>query len=120
MTADWETVRRIAGALPGAEASTTYGQPAFKVAGKLFAWLSPDRAAQGALAVRVDPDEKDLLLSSDSAYFQTPHYDGHPILLIRLEQVEFTQLEERIDDSWLLRAPTRLANAYLAGREDPG
>ena len=28
---DWDTVREIAGALPGAEESTTYGKPAFKV-----------------------------------------------------------------------------------------
>lgn len=119
MTASWETVRRIAGALPGAEESTTYGQPAFKVGGRLFAWLSPDGAAKGALAVRVDPDEKELLLASDGAYFQTPHYNGHPILLIRLDQVSRRQLEERIEDSWLLRAPTRLAAAYVAERGDP-
>ena len=64
---DWETVREIAERLPGAEESTTYGQPALKVSGKLFAWLSPDRAAEGALAVRVDPGEKELLLASDDA-----------------------------------------------------
>jgi len=112
--ADWATVRDIAGAFPGAEESTTYGQPAFKVGGKLFAWLSPDRAAEGALAVRVDPEEKELLLDSDDAYFQTPHYDGHPILLIRLERVGRRQLEERIEDSWLLRAPKRLVDAFVA------
>ena len=113
LTAGWETVREIARALPGVEESTTYGQPAFKVGGRLFAWLSPDRAAEGALAVRVDPDEKPLLLDSDEAYFQTPHYEGHPILLIRLERVGRPELEERIEDSWLLRAPKRLARAYL-------
>lgn len=112
--ADWTTVREIAEALPGAEESATYGQPAFKVGGRLFAWLSPDRAAEGALAVRVDPDEKRLLLDADEAYFQTPHYDGHPILLVRLERVRREQLEELIEDSWLLRAPKRLAAAYLA------
>ena len=53
--ADWDTVRELAGAFPGAEESTTYGKPCFKVKGKLFAWLSPDDAAEGALAVRVDP-----------------------------------------------------------------
>jgi hypothetical protein len=113
----WDRVRAIAAAFPGAEESTTYGQPAFKVGGKLFAWLSPDRAAEGALAVRVDPGEKELLLGADEAYFQTPHYDGHPILLIRLEQIERSQLEERIEDSWLLRAPNRLVKAYIAERE---
>jgi len=113
---DWSTVREIAGTFPGAEESTTYDQPAFKTGGKLFAWISPDRAAESALAVRVDPDEKELLLESDDAYFQTPHYDGHPTLLIRLESVDRRRLEGRIEDSWLLRAPKRIVDAYLAER----
>jgi hypothetical protein len=112
--ADWSAVREIAGALPGADESTTYGKPAFKVGGKLFVWISPDRNADDALAVRVDPDEKELLLGSDDAYFQTSHYDGHPIVLIRLERISRAQLEERIEDAWLLRAPRRLADAYVA------
>ena len=113
---DWEAVRRIAGAFPGAEESTTYGKPAFKVGGRLFVWISPDRHADDALAVRVDPDEKELILGSDDAFFQTPHYDGHPIILIRLERATRAQLEERIEDAWLLRAPKRLADAYVAER----
>ena len=115
---DWETVRAIAGPFPGAEESTTYGKPAFKVDGRLFAWISPDRNADDALAVRVDPGEKELLLESSGAYFQTPHYDGHPILLIRLEHISRAQLEERIEDAWLLRAPKRLVDAYVAERAD--
>ena len=114
--ASWETVREIAGALPCAEESTTYGQPAFKVSGKLFAWLSPDRAAEGALAVRVDPGEKVLLLEAGGVYFQTPHYDGHPIILVDLAHISRTALEERVEDSWLLRAPKRLVDAYVAER----
>ena len=83
--ADWETVRAFASTLPGAEESTTYGKPAFKVRGKLFAWVSPDDAADGALAVRVDPDELALFVeTSPDLYFQTPHYHGHPILLVRM------------------------------------
>ena len=114
---DWETVRKLAGALPGAEESTTYGQPAFKVGGKLFAWISPDRHADGALALRVDLDEKPLAIAADpEVFFETAHYEGQPILLIRLEQVGAAELEERIEDSWLLRAPERLAEEYLADR----
>jgi hypothetical protein len=109
---DWETVREIAGAFPGAEESTTYGKPAFKVGGKLFVWISPDRRADDALAVRVDPDEKELILDSDDTFFSTTHYDGHPIVLIRLERATRAQLEERIEDSWLLRAPKGLADEY--------
>lgn len=113
---EWGTVREIAGRLPGAEESTTYGKPAFKVGGRLFTWISPDRHAGDALAVRVDPDEKELLLEAGEAYFQTPHYDGHPIVLIRLERITREQLEERIEDAWLLRAPKRLGDAYVSER----
>jgi hypothetical protein len=113
--ADWDTVRAIAAALPGAEESTTYGKPAFKVKGKLFAWVSPDAAAEGALALRVDPGELGLLLETAAdRYFQTPHYHGHPILLVRMEEISPEELEERIEDSWLLRAPKRLVDAYVA------
>jgi hypothetical protein len=116
--ADWTTVREIAGALPGAEESTTYGQPAFKVGGKLFAWVSPDRHAEGALAVRVDPEEKEFAIAAADVFFQTAHNEGHPILLVRVEHADRAQLEERIEESWLLRAPKRLADAYLAERDE--
>ena len=49
-------------------------------------------------------------------FFQTPHYEGHPILLVRLERVDRQRLDERIEESWLLRAPTRLADGFLAER----
>ena len=115
--ADWETVREIARALPGAEESTTYGQPAFKVGGKLFAWISPDRHADGALAVRIDLDEKPLAIaSSPEVFFQTAHYEGEPILLVRLGRIDRTELEERIEESWLLRAPKRMVTASLDAR----
>ena len=113
--ADWDTVREIARKLPGAEESTTYGKPAFKVKGKLFAWVSPDDAAEEALALRVDPGELPLLLeTAPDRYFQTPHYHGHPILLVRMDQIERQELGERIEDSWLLRAPKRLVDAFVA------
>ena len=116
--ADWDTVREIAGSFPGAEESTTYGQPAFKVGGKLFAWMSPDRAAAGALALRVDPDEKLVLIETfPDRYFQTAHYHGHPILLVHMERIGPQELRERIEDSWLLRAPKRLVDQFVGGSE---
>jgi hypothetical protein len=115
--ADWQTVREIAGALPGAEEYTTYGEPAFRVGKKLFVWMSPSREATGALALRVDPDEKPLLIdSSPDVYFETPHYHGHPIVLVRLERIEREELAERIEDAWLLRAPTRLVAEHTGER----
>jgi hypothetical protein len=113
--ADWSTVRSIASGLPEVEEDTTYGKPSFRIRGKLFAWMSPSREAEGAFVVRVDPDEKDLLIQSNPAvYFSTPHYRDYPAVLIRLEAIQRAELAERIEDSWLLRAPRRLVAEFLA------
>lgn len=114
MAPDWETVRELASAFPGAEEGLTYGKPSFKVGGKLFAWMSPSGdAPPDALALRVDPDEKPLLVESDPAvFFETPHYHGHPIVLVHLDAVDRTTLADRIEESWLLRAPKRLVAEY--------
>ena len=75
--------------------------------------MSPNE--QGALCVQVDPAEKELLLESDpDAYFTTPHYAGHPMLLVRLERIDQGVLGQRIEDAWLLRAPKRLADEFVA------
>ncbi len=106
--ADWETVREIALALPEAE-DASGSRPAFRVRGKLFAWKSRPRDGD-ALAVRVDPDEKQLILASNpDVYFETPHYHGYPAVLIRLDQIDRDELAERIEDAWLTRVPKRLA-----------
>lgn len=110
--ADWETVREIALALPEAEDASDE-RPAFRVRGKLFAWKSRDRDG-GGLAVRVDPDEKPLILESNPVvYFETPHYRGYPAVLIRLEHIDREELVERIEDAWLTRVPKRVAAEYL-------
>ena len=111
--ADWKTVRELALALPEAE-DASGSRPAFRVRGKLFAWMSRPRDG-GALAVRVDPDEKQLILdSSPDVYFVTPHYEGYPAVLVRLEKIGRDELAERIEDAWLLRAPKRVVSKFLA------
>jgi hypothetical protein len=114
--ADWETVREIANALPEVEEQPSSGQPSFRVRGKLFAWMSPKREAEGAFVVRVDRDEKRLILESDpDVYFETPHYHGYPAVLIHLDRIGRAELAERIEDAWLIQAPRRLAAQRLQG-----
>ena len=111
--ADWETVREIALSFPDVEEETS-GRTTFRVRGKLFAWLARERDG-GGLAVRVDRDEKPLILdSSPEVYFSSPHYDGYPGVQIRLELIDQDELRERLEDAWLIQAPQRLAKAFLA------
>jgi hypothetical protein len=109
----WAKVRRIALSLP--EAVEDPGErPAFRVRGKLFAWKSRDRDG-GTLALRVDRDEKQLMLDSrPDLFFQTPHYEGYPGVLVHLDAIDIDELRERIEDAWVIQAPKTLAKQFLA------
>ena len=110
----WDDVRRLALALPDVEEGTTYRKPAFKVAGKVFAWESPHE--RGRLALYCDIGERPLLIASrPEIFFVTAHYEPHPIVLVRYEHADADELADRIEESWLLRAPTKLADAYASG-----
>ena len=114
--ADWQTVRELASRFPEVETSLQ-GRAAWRVRGRLFAWQARERDG-GGLAVRVDRDEKELLLGSNpDVYFSSPHYDGYPGVQIRLERIGRDELFERLQDAWLIQAPKRLAAAYMADRE---
>jgi hypothetical protein len=115
--ATWDDVREIALSFPEVEEGGKTG-PAYRLRGKLLAWESPKRDAHGALAVMVDHDEKQLILASNpDVYFTIPHYDGYPAVLVRLERIEREELRERLEDAWLLRAPKRLAAAFVESAE---
>ena len=113
--ADWETIRELALTFPEVEA-TASGRVAFSVRGKGFAWEARERDG-GGLAVRVDRDEKELILeSSPDVYFTSPHYTGFPAVQINVEAIDRDELEGRLEDAWLIQAPKRLAAAYVAER----
>ena len=94
----WEDVRRIALALPGAEESTSYRQPCFKVNGRPFINVSRE---PGAIATRAPDEEIELLIAArPDVYFVTPHYRGWEAVLVRLDAVDDEELAGRIEDSW--------------------
>jgi hypothetical protein len=111
--ADWDDVREIALSFPEVEA-TGDERVGFRVRGKLFAWAARERDG-GGLGIRVDREEKQLILDSNpDVYFASPHYDGWPGLQIRLEAVDREELRMRLEDAWLIQAPRKLAAAYAA------
>lgn len=129
--ATWDDVRRIALGLPEtSEQSSREGVPAWRVKDKLFAWERPLRRADldalgeaapdGAiLATRVaDPGVKEALLAEDpDVYFTTPHFNGYPVILGRLDRITVDELKELLVEAWLARAPKRLAKEYVDASE---
>jgi hypothetical protein len=111
--ATWDEVRAIVSGFPEVE-ETGEARAGWRVKGKLFAWQARERDG-GGLAVRVDRDEKSLILDADAdVYFTCPHYHGYPAVQIRLEAIEHEELHARLEDAWLIQAPKRLAAAYVA------
>ena len=111
--AEWADVREIVSGFPEVEGSTQ-GRASWRVRGKLFAWEARERDG-GGLAVRVDRDEKQLILDANpEVYFSSPHYRGYPGVQIRLELIDPDELRERLEDAWLIQAPKRLAAEYAS------
>ena len=123
--ADWDDVRRIALALPETTEELTRGNASWRVRKKLFVWERPlrgtdlkalgDRAPTGQiLGARVEHlVAKEALLADESGVFlTTPHFDGYPAVLVKLDEIELDLLEEVIVEAWLCRAPKRLAQEY--------
>ncbi len=81
MSLDWDRIVAHALSLPGTELSTSYGQPAVKANGR--ALVSPGREA-GSFCLHIDKDSKEMLMETDpGTFWQTPHYEGWPALLVR-------------------------------------
>src|SRR4051794_33929924 len=127
--ATWDDVRRLALAMPEATERTSRALRQWRVNDKLFVWERPlrrsDLEALGPaapdgpiLGVRVEHlGAKAALLGSDpDVFFTTPHFEGYPAVLARLERIALDELEDVVVDAWLNRAPKRLAQAYLDAR----
>ena len=74
------------------------------------------RTDPDALVLRVtDLGEREALLQGQpEAFFSTPHYDGYPYVLVRLDAVDPVELDELIEDAWRLRAPKRVVKQFDA------
>lgn len=127
--ATWTDVRTLALSLPGTTERPAYGTPAWRVNDKLFVWDRPlrrgDREVLGPAAPEgpivgfyVDGlSEKEATIAErPDLFFTIPHMDGYPIVLGLLDDIPSRLLEQVIIESWLLRAPHRLAQEYLGSR----
>ena len=125
----WDDVRRVALALPEAEERVSGDLRQWRVKNKLFVWERPLRRADIKALGDDAPDgpilgarvehlvAKEALLADDpNVFFTTPHFDGYPAILARLDRIAPEDLNELIIEAWLDRAPKRLAEAYLDER----
>ena len=103
----FQTVRTLGLKLQGTEDGTTYGSPALKVNGRMFACMAINKSAEPeTLAVRVPFDQRDdLLTEAPETYYLTDHYIDYPVVLVRLARVQRDVLAD------LLRAAHQFVSA---------
>ena len=107
------------------------GNPVYQVAGKSFVFFRNPRpdAIDPATGERYDdvivlwvPDESDkqaMVQDESTPYFTTPHFDGHPSVLVRASRIgelTYAELAEVVEDAWLSRVSMRRRAEWLKTR----
>jgi hypothetical protein len=109
--ADADAVRRLARSLPDVEEIDSDGFD-FRVAGKGFVWSYPDRAPGRRRVIRTDiavlyvgdeAEKQALLLGEPERFFTTAAYDGFPLVMLLLDEVDDERLAELVTDAWRMR-----------------
>jgi hypothetical protein len=123
-------VHEVASGMPHVtRADGPRGNPVYQVGGKSFVFFrtprpdAVDAVTGGRYAdviviwVPSESDKQALVQDPDSPFFTTPHFDGHPSVLVRaarLGELSRRELTEVIQDAWLSRASRKRAADWLA------
>jgi hypothetical protein len=114
--ADAADVRRVAMGLPHVVEIEIDGFD-FRVGNKGFVWSYPERSPGKRRVIRTDiavlfvgdeAEKQALLLGEPDLFFTTPAYDGSPLVMLRLAEVDLERLTELVTDAWRMRAPADL------------
>jgi hypothetical protein len=96
-----DDVRRLVAAIAGATDVSEQDRLEFQAGGKGFAWTWLVREAPrrprvprpDVLAVRCPIERKEMLIEAAPAiYFDDPHYQGYPAVLVRLDAIDEAEL----------------------------
>lgn len=110
------------------------GNPVYQVGGKSFVFFRTARpdafdpvtgeryADVIVFWVPSESDKQAMVQDESSPFFTTPHFNGHPSVLLRGSRVgELTLREatEVVQDAWLSRASRRRAETWLREHPEP-
>lgn len=68
-------------------------------------WIVNDGPELDCLALALDRETVAFLMETEpQTYFQTPHFEGWPAVLVRYGAADDARLREQIDRAWVRRA----------------
>jgi hypothetical protein len=107
-------IREVGLQLAGIVEGTSYGTPALRVGKRLLCRMKDD--PDTLVLMLGSMDEKELLMAAESQrFFETPHYVGWPVVLLRLSKTSDKRLRELLTENW-----RRLATARMRAAQDSG
>jgi hypothetical protein len=122
-------LRELAGSMPGAAVVRgPKGNDVYQVSRRSFVFFRTPRpdAVDPETGERYDDvvvlwvgseiEKQALVADASTPFFTTPHFDGHPSVLIRtsrLGELSRDELAEVVYDAWLARASKTAARAWL-------
>ena len=96
----WEKAVAFALTLPDTELSTSYGKPAVKVKSNGRAFLYTGHEQKSSFGVGIDLDTVEILKETDpDTFWQSPHYEGWPAVLIRFDSPDSDRVRDVIERS---------------------
>ena len=107
---DFETVRKVALALPEVAEGHCYGTPAFRVKNRLFARLREDGET---LVLSADNAAREALIKAKpETFFITDHYVAYDWVLVRLPAIAEPELRDLILLAWRRKAPSSVVSEF--------
>jgi hypothetical protein len=111
------------------------GNPVYQVGGRSFVFfrtprpdaIDPDTGERYpdviVFWVPSESDKQALIQDQATPFFTTPHFDGHPSVLVRASRIgelSRPELAELVQDAWLSRASPARAAAWLKAQQHAG
>jgi hypothetical protein len=125
-----QDVHELAAAMPHVTVQQgPKSNPVYQVGGKSFVFFRTPRsdafdAETGekyddviVFWVGSESDKQALVQDPSTPFFTTPHFDGHPSVLVRASRVHELsreELTEVVQDAWLAQASPRRRNDWLS------
>jgi hypothetical protein len=128
-----EDVHEVTESMPHVTVEWGTGEnPVYQVGGKSFVFFrnprpdafDPETGERYAdvivFWVESQADKEALVQDPSSPFFTTPHFNGHPSVLLRASRIgelSRAELAEVVQDAWLSRASARRASVWLAANK---
>lgn len=122
-------LHELAGSMPGVTVETgPKGNEVYQVSKRSFVFFrtprpdafDPDTGERYddvvVIWVGSEIDKEALVADDGTPFFTTPHFEGHPSVLLRtsrIAEVSRDELAELVYDAWLARASPRAARRWL-------